>query len=298
MAEAAAAAGVPLVLSSNAGSTFADIGATGATWWLQLYMTPTASVRPGWSTQAVAHGATRGGADRRHPGGRHEATPPPGGRGCGTSRTPRGSGPTCPARTVRPTPRAAPRRWTWGRGPRLAAPSAPGVPVVVKGVLRGDDAAEAVAAGAAGVWVSNHGGRQLDQARPRRGAWPGCGPPSGGGPTVLVDGGVRSGPPRPGGLALGADAVFVGRPLFHRAGGRRAGRRTPGPGAAARRAGGVDAPGRVRRPRGRAGDRRRRSRGHVDQRGPVRGPQGRLTSVTRPVTGATTARFDPGPAGS
>ncbi len=39
-----------------------------------------------------------------------------------------------------------------------------GLPVVVKGVLRGDDAVHAVEAGAAAVWVSNHGGRQLDQA--------------------------------------------------------------------------------------------------------------------------------------
>ena len=38
MARAAAAAGVPLVVSSNAGSTFADIAATGVTWWLQVYV--------------------------------------------------------------------------------------------------------------------------------------------------------------------------------------------------------------------------------------------------------------------
>ena len=50
-----------------------------------------------------------------------------------------------------------------------------GLPVVVKGVLRGDDARSCAAAGAAGVWVSNHGGRQLDGALPTAGPsrrWP------------------------------------------------------------------------------------------------------------------------------
>ena len=47
---------------------------------------------------------------------------------------------------------------------RLAGRAPPGCPVVVKGVLRADDARDCVAAGAAAVWVSNHGGRQLDRA--------------------------------------------------------------------------------------------------------------------------------------
>jgi 4-hydroxymandelate oxidase len=91
-----------------------------------------------------------------------------------------------------------------------------GLPVLVKGVLRGDDAAACAAAGAAGVVVSNHGGRQLDAAVPTASAlpevaaavaaYPGC--------EVLVDGGLRSGLDILRALALGARAAFVGRPVL------------------------------------------------------------------------------------
>lgn len=86
------------------------------------------------------------------------------------------------------------------------------VPVLLKGLARGDDAARAIDAGCAGVVVSNHGGRQLDtvpatisvlpevvEAVARRGL-------------VLVDGGVRRGTDVLKALAWGADAVQIGRP--------------------------------------------------------------------------------------
>jgi 4-hydroxymandelate oxidase len=89
-----------------------------------------------------------------------------------------------------------------------------GVPVLVKGVLRGDDAAACVDAGAAGVVVSNHGGRQLDRAISPAAALPEVVAAVEGRVPVLVDGGVRSGIDVLIALALGAVATMVGRPVL------------------------------------------------------------------------------------
>lgn len=89
-----------------------------------------------------------------------------------------------------------------------------GLPVVVKGVLRGDDARSCAAAGAAGVWVSNHGGRQLDGAVPTARALPEVADAVPEGVEVYADGGVRTGVDVLRALALGARAVFVGRPAL------------------------------------------------------------------------------------
>ncbi len=89
-----------------------------------------------------------------------------------------------------------------------------GLPVVVKGVLRGDEAVRCLDAGAAGVIVSNHGGRQLDRAVPSALALPEVVDAVGGRAPVLVDGGVRSGLDALVALALGADAVLIGRPAL------------------------------------------------------------------------------------
>lgn len=89
-----------------------------------------------------------------------------------------------------------------------------GVPVLVKGVLRADDASACVAAGAAGVIVSNHGGRQLDQAVPTAQALPAVAAGLGGSAAVLADGGLRTGEDALAALGLGARAVFLGRPVL------------------------------------------------------------------------------------
>jgi L-lactate dehydrogenase (cytochrome) len=84
-------------------------------------------------------------------------------------------------------------------------------PIVVKGVLDPDDAREAVKAGAQGLVVSNHGGRQLDGVRSSIVALPRIADAVGGDLEVYMDGGVRSGLDVLKALALGAKACFVGR---------------------------------------------------------------------------------------
>jgi 4-hydroxymandelate oxidase len=89
-----------------------------------------------------------------------------------------------------------------------------GLPVLVKGVLRADDARECLRHGAAGLIVSNHGGRQLDGALATADALPEVVEASEGRVPVLVDGGVRSGRDVLRALALGARAVLIGRPIL------------------------------------------------------------------------------------
>ena len=86
------------------------------------------------------------------------------------------------------------------------------VPVIVKGLARGDDARRAADSGAAGVVVSNHGGRQLDTAVATATALPDVVDAVGGQIDVLVDGGIRRGIDIAKALALGANAVLIGRP--------------------------------------------------------------------------------------
>ncbi len=88
------------------------------------------------------------------------------------------------------------------------------LPILVKGVLRGDDARACVEAGASGIVVSNHGGRQLDTAIATADALPEVIDAVGQSVEVLVDGGVRRGTDVVKALALGARAVLVGRPLL------------------------------------------------------------------------------------
>jgi isopentenyl diphosphate isomerase/L-lactate dehydrogenase-like FMN-dependent dehydrogenase len=88
-------------------------------------------------------------------------------------------------------------------------------PVVVKGILRPDDARTAADLGAAGILVSNHGGRQLDHAPSAVQALPAIVEAVGGDAEVYLDGGVRRGTDILKAIALGARACMVGRPLIY-----------------------------------------------------------------------------------
>ena len=89
-----------------------------------------------------------------------------------------------------------------------------GLPVVVKGIVRGDDAARAVAHGASAIVVSNHGGRQLDTAVATARVLAEVVAAVNGRAEVYVDGGIRRGTDVLKALALGARAVLVGRPAI------------------------------------------------------------------------------------
>lgn len=89
-------------------------------------------------------------------------------------------------------------------------------PMYLKGVLDADDAAHAVdAIGCNGVVVSNHGGRQLDRSPPSIEALPAIAQRIGDRAEVFLDGGVRRGSDVITALALGAKAVFIGRPYLY-----------------------------------------------------------------------------------
>lgn len=101
---------------------------------------------------------------------------------------------------------------TWKTVGWLAAETS--LPIVVKGVLRADDARRAVDCGAAAVMVSNHGGRNLDTAIATVDALPAVAAAVGNQVPVIVDGGIRRGTDVVKALALGATAVGIGRPYL------------------------------------------------------------------------------------
>lgn len=215
MARAAAARGVPHVVSSNAGHRFADIAATGAPWWLQAYLTADRE-----DCLPMLEAATHAGAravvltvDLPFPGTKHDVGDDDFGDVDLSWHRANYEG---RARTT--------QRGEWAADLATAdiawLGEHTGLPVVVKGILHPDDAEAAVAAGAAAVWVSNHGGRQLDRAVSTGQALPAIAERVAGRVPVYVDGGIRGGGDVMAALALGADAVFLGRlPLLALAGG-------------------------------------------------------------------------------
>lgn len=90
-----------------------------------------------------------------------------------------------------------------------------GLPVIPKGILRADDAVRAVQSGAAGVWISNHGGRQLDGTPAAFTVLPPIADALAGRVPLILDGGVRRGQDVFKAIALGATAVAMGRPTLY-----------------------------------------------------------------------------------
>ncbi|MGX4640412.1 FMN-dependent L-lactate dehydrogenase LldD [Massilia sp. SYSU DXS3249] len=87
--------------------------------------------------------------------------------------------------------------------------------MIIKGILDADDARDALAFGADGLVVSNHGGRQLDGALSTAQALPAIAEAVKGRMTILADGGVRTGTDVFRMLALGADSVLIGRAFVY-----------------------------------------------------------------------------------
>ena len=212
MARGVAAAGSLLCVSSNAGVPFAEIaqaGGTGLSWWVQAYVLEDRGLTRAMLERAVSAGCTAVvltvdtpvvAAKPQWSGSVWDATPVdflhanedlPGISHLDVAK----------ARDLVP----ADIGW-------LAEVT--GQPVVVKGVLRADDALLSVKAGASAVWVSNHGGRQLDRSLATAEALPAVAAAVGDAAEVYVDGGVRTGRDVLAALALGARAVFLGRPAL------------------------------------------------------------------------------------
>lgn len=89
------------------------------------------------------------------------------------------------------------------------------LPIILKGIVHPDDASRALDAGADGVWISNHGGRQIDQSVPTLAVLPEVVERVGGRVPVIFDSGVRQGVDAAIALALGATAVAIGRPYAY-----------------------------------------------------------------------------------
>ncbi|HEY0240401.1 MAG TPA: alpha-hydroxy acid oxidase [Friedmanniella sp.] len=200
--------GVLLGVSTNTGVRFADVAAVGAPWWFQVYVMDDRPMTADLVQRAAAEGASALVL-------------------------------TVDAPAVDPRrPQLEPRTWPERFGMQVNLPGGDtggnifpsarrlslddigwltgltGLPVVVKGVLRGDDAVRCVDAGAAGIVVSTHGGRCLTQSVTSADALPEVAAAVGDRAEVYADSGLRTPEHVAAALCLGARAVFLGRPVL------------------------------------------------------------------------------------
>jgi 4-hydroxymandelate oxidase len=215
MARAAAAAGTIMCLSTIATTAPAEVAAEApsAPRWFQLYCFRDRGVTRALLDEAIANGyeaialtvdAPRAGRRERdfRTGFRVDATAPAVAAAVGSDAA------LTPAEIFGLVDPAL----DWDELERLAGECE--LPILVKGLVRADDAERAVERGAAGVVVSNHGGRQLDSAPATIDALGEVVEAVGDRAEVLMDGGVRRGTDVVTALAMGAKAVLVGRPAL------------------------------------------------------------------------------------
>jgi 4-hydroxymandelate oxidase len=219
-ARAAAASGTVMILSTASTCSIEDVGAIGGRLWFQLYVYSDRGLTKALVERAEAAGMKamvltvdapilgrreRDLRNRFHlPDGIRLANVP----SSGSVPMPTGHGESGLAQHFASGIDAS---LTWKDLDWLR--SITRLPMVIKGIVRGDDAALAVQHGAAGIIVSNHGGRQLDTSIASIRALPEVAAAVGGRAEVLLDGGVRRGTDVIKAIALGARAVLVGRPV-------------------------------------------------------------------------------------
>jgi 4-hydroxymandelate oxidase len=199
-ARAAKAAGVPYVLSTRASRTIEEVAAVGGTLWFQLYVLES----PGHPEELVRRAEAAGytaivfTVDAPILGVRERDIR---------------AGENYPTFNYAAAPHDPhDMTLTWDDLDRIRDMTS--LPVVIKGVMTGEDAAIAVEHGAAAVWASNHGGRQLDRTLAAVDVLEEIVAAVDGQAEVYVDGGVRRGIDVAIALALGARAVFLGRPVL------------------------------------------------------------------------------------
>lgn len=213
MARGAAAAGAGMCVSTLTTRSFADVAAAapGAPQWVQLYhfgdrgqtRALVGAARDAGASALVltVDGAARGRRDHELSGGFEVPA---------IDAVPELAAAMAGAAVDRLDTLASPTL-SWHDVDWLAGEA--GMPVLLKGILTAEDARLACESGAAGIVVSNHGGRQLDGVAAGIDALPEVAEAVGGRIELLVDGGVRRATDVATALALGARAVMVGRPL-------------------------------------------------------------------------------------
>jgi L-lactate dehydrogenase (cytochrome) len=226
-ARAAASSGVPMLLSSAATHSIEQVAETGAPRWFQLYWVNDRDICASFvhRAEAAGYGAIVVTLDTLTLGWRPRDLrlaylPFIKGEGCGQyftdpvflsklAQTPEADPLTAAATMLATFPNLG---LTWDDLDWLRAQTT--LPILVKGVLTAEDAQEAVRHGVDGLIVSNHGGRQVDGAVAAldalvevRDALPDA--------VVLMDGGIRSAADVIKAVALGADAVLLGRPYAY-----------------------------------------------------------------------------------
>jgi lactate 2-monooxygenase len=227
VAQAAASSGVPLVLSSASTHSLEEVAETNAPRWFQLYWVNDREICASFvqRAEAAGYGAIVVTLDTLTLGWRprdlrNAYLPFLQGQGCGQffsdpvfrsrlDKSPDEDLLTAAATMLATFPNLG-LEWTdleWLRGQTA-------LPILVKGVLTEEDARKAVAHGVDGIIVSNHGGRQVDGAVAAldalvevRDALPDA--------VVLMDGGIRCAADVLKAMALGADAVLLGRPYAY-----------------------------------------------------------------------------------
>jgi len=205
---AAAAAGVTLIAAMLSTVTVEEIAATGATLWFQLYLQPDLAFSESLVRRAEAAGCRAlvltvdsPALGRNERGDRNDFHDLPAGVFCANMG---GAG---HVRQVVLSPEISWRHLDWLR-------DTTSLPILLKGVLHPADARIAVERGVDGLIVSNHGGRQLDTTPATLDRLPLIADAVDGRVPLLLDGGVRRGTDVAKALALGAQAVAIGRPVL------------------------------------------------------------------------------------